>query len=75
MIDTLVPAMEGDTISLLGGGDAGKDLKWRYEWGLQSSKLIIDVPEAAVAQVDHAWAFQVAYAMEFEDPDYSQVSN
>ncbi|KAG9016112.1 hypothetical protein FRB93_011586 [Tulasnella sp. JGI-2019a] len=59
-VHRLVPVIGGDSISLLGGGKAGQDLKWKHN----GTTLIIDVPEEAVDQVDHAWAFQVTYAFD-----------
>ncbi|KAG8860319.1 hypothetical protein FRB96_003968 [Tulasnella sp. 330] len=56
-VDTLVPVTNGDKISLLGGGAAGLDLPFRY----QGKKLIIDAPEEAFKEVQHAWVFRVAY--------------
>ncbi|KAG8897839.1 hypothetical protein FRB99_007882 [Tulasnella sp. 403] len=53
-----VPVMNGDKISLLGGGKAGEDLKWHLEGG----KLVVDVPDEAVELVELAWAFKVEYA-------------
>lgn len=56
-VDRLVPVAEGDNISLLGGGAAGFDLPFRYE----GKKLVIDAPQAALDEVQHAWVFRVVY--------------
>ncbi|KAG8977748.1 hypothetical protein FRB90_008720, partial [Tulasnella sp. 427] len=53
-----VPILQGDKVSLLGGGKAGEDLKWRVDGGGQ---LVVDVPEKAIDKVDLAWAFKVEY--------------
>ncbi|KAG8994911.1 hypothetical protein FRB90_000305 [Tulasnella sp. 427] len=53
-----IPILQGDKVSLLGGGKAGEDLKWRVDGG---GRLVVDVPEKAIDKVDLAWAFKVEY--------------
>jgi len=47
-----------DTISLLGAGKEGLNLKWskHNHYGIE-----IEVPDHALDKVEHAWAFQVKY--------------
>ncbi|KAF8329349.1 glycoside hydrolase superfamily [Cantharellus anzutake] len=59
IINTHIPLLENDTISLLGAGDVGKSLQWANLGGT----YIIKVPEVALNKVNYAWAFQVEYAM------------
>jgi len=57
-VQTQVPVLPGDKISLLGGGEWGRDLKWKIGDG----QLEVDVPDAALDNVDWAWAFKVEYS-------------
>lgn len=52
--------MEGDKITMLGGGREGVNLTWSIQDG---GALVVHVPESVVDQVQWAWAFKVDYAL------------
>jgi len=58
IIDTPIPILANDTISLLGAGEEGRSLKWSKR-GLYDT--VIEVPEYVLNKVHDAWAFQVHY--------------
>jgi len=58
VIETLIPLVQNDTISLLGAGSLGENLRWANHNG----RYTIEVPNAALNKVKWAWAFRVQYA-------------
>ena len=52
-----LPLVPGDVIYLLGAPRRRGGLKWTYEKG----ELEIQVSDADVERVEHAWAFQILY--------------
>ena len=57
VVERPVPIMPKDKVFLLGG--SGKALYWRQRAG----RLGVLVPVEDLGKVDHAWAFQIQYAM------------
>jgi len=60
VVQKQVPVMEGDKITMLGGGREGVNLTWSIQDG---GALVVHVPESVVDQVQWAWAFKVDYAL------------
>ncbi|KAJ7637069.1 glycoside hydrolase family 29 protein [Roridomyces roridus] len=57
-INKRLPILDGDSIVLLRPQGPSAPLTWNVD----ATKLVIDVAESEVAQVEFAWAFQVNYA-------------
>lgn len=53
--------MQGDTIYLLGSGNAFEGLPWSMD--AITGQLIIDVSDVDILGTDHAWAFEVRFKL------------
>ncbi|KAF2179763.1 glycoside hydrolase family 29 protein [Zopfia rhizophila CBS 207.26] len=57
VVEAPVPILNGDRISLLGGGSAGEDLRW----GMVERVLTIEVQDSILDEMEYCWVFKVEY--------------